>query len=50
MKGVTPPDITIAQLYNSVWPWVGLQVIGLVIVMIFPQIALWLPNTLFRGG
>ncbi|MDD5287820.1 MAG: TRAP transporter large permease subunit [Dehalococcoidales bacterium] len=50
LKGVVPPEITMAQLYNSVWPWVILQILGIVIVMIFPQIALFLPNLLFRPG
>lgn len=48
MKGVVPKNITMTDLYRSVWPFVVLQAVGLAIVMIFPQIALWLPNALFR--
>jgi len=47
MKGVVPKDITMADLYRSVWPFVVIQAIGLAVVMIFPEIALWLPNTIF---
>jgi len=49
MKGVAPPDISMMDIYRSVWPFVGIQAIGLVILMLFPQLALWLPNLLFGG-
>ncbi len=44
LRTVTPPGITIRDIYRSIWPFVGLQVVGLAIVMFLPQIALWLPN------
>jgi tripartite ATP-independent transporter DctM subunit len=47
MKGVVPKGITMVDLYKSVVPFVIIQAIGLATVMIFPQIALWLPNALF---
>jgi TRAP-type mannitol/chloroaromatic compound transport system permease large subunit len=46
MKGVVPPGITMGDIYKSVGPFVVLQGIGLIIVMLFPQIALWLPSIL----
>ncbi len=48
MKGVVPKDITMADLYRSVWPFVIILGIGIALVMIFPDLALWLPNALFR--
>ena len=48
LKSVAPPEITLGQIFASVWPFICLQVIGLVMVMLFPEIALWLPRTL--GG
>jgi len=36
------------DIYRSVIPFVGLQALGLVTVMIFPQIALWLPSTMLK--
>lgn len=48
LKGVTPPDITTGDLIGSVWPFLGLQLLGLVLVMIFPQIALWLPSMMIK--
>ena len=47
LKGVAPAHITMADLYRSIVPFVGLQLIGLILCMIFPQIILFLPNILF---
>ncbi len=43
LKTVTPPDITLGQIFQSVWPFVGLQFLGLVLMVVFPEITLWLP-------
>lgn len=43
LKGVAPPEITLQDIYNSLWPFMGLQILGLALVMKFPQLALWLP-------
>ena len=50
MKGIVPKDsgITLADIYRSVFPFVGIQAICLVLVIAFPQIALWMPYTLFK--
>lgn len=44
MKGTVPPSITMAHIYRGIVPFVILQVIGLVFVMAFPELALWLPR------
>ena len=44
LKGVAPEGITIRDIYRSIIPFVGLQFIGLILVMAFPNIALYLPN------
>ena len=46
MKAVAPPEIKIQQIYRGIIPFVGLQILALVLVMIFPDIALWLPRIL----
>lgn len=46
LKGVAPEGITLTDIYRSVEPFVVLQAIGLTLVMIFPQIALYLPSTM----
>jgi tripartite ATP-independent transporter DctM subunit len=44
LKGVAPPDVTMEEIFASCWPWMGLQLIGLALVMVFPELALWLPR------
>jgi tripartite ATP-independent transporter DctM subunit len=44
MRAMAPPEITLGDIYKSIVPFVFVMIIGLAIVMIFPQIALWLPN------
>ncbi len=47
LRAVAPPEVSIGDIYRGVYPFVVLQWIGLIIVIIFPQIALWLPNKMF---
>jgi TRAP-type mannitol/chloroaromatic compound transport system permease large subunit len=44
LKAVAPSDVTMIDLYRSVLPYIGLQLIGMALCMAFPQIVLWLPN------
>jgi tripartite ATP-independent transporter DctM subunit len=44
MKGVAPPGIKIQHIYVGIIPFVLLQLIGLVLVMAFPNLAMWLPH------
>jgi tripartite ATP-independent transporter DctM subunit len=48
LKGVTPPGITLGDIFRSIWPYMALQVIALGFVVSFPQIALWLPATMTK--
>jgi TRAP-type mannitol/chloroaromatic compound transport system permease large subunit len=48
LKGVTPPGITLGDIFQSIWPYLGLQAIAVGLVISFPQIALWLPQTMTR--
>jgi len=47
MRAMAPKEITIEDIYASVWPFVLVMILGLVIIMKFPQIALYLPNLFF---
>jgi TRAP-type mannitol/chloroaromatic compound transport system permease large subunit len=49
MRAMAPKEIGLLDIYRSIWPFVAMMVITVVIVMIFPQVALWLPE-LVRGG
>jgi tripartite ATP-independent transporter DctM subunit len=47
MKGVAPPEVTTKDIWQAVPPFVGIQLLVLVLTMIFPIIALWLPGKMF---
>ena len=47
MRAMAPPEISLGDIYRSIIPFVGVMIIALALVMIFPQIALWLPNTIY---
>lgn len=48
LKSIVPKGITITDIYKSVIPFIGLQITALVICMIFPKIALWLPSIMIK--
>ncbi len=48
LKGVTPPGITLGDIFRSIWPYIGLQLVALGLVIAFPQIAMWLPGTMAK--
>ena len=47
MRAMAPPEIGIGDIYRSIVPFVGVMFIALAIVMVFPGIALWLPNSVY---
>jgi len=47
MKAIAPPEVSMIDIYMSVWPFVALQALGIALVMVFPEIALWLPGKMF---
>jgi tripartite ATP-independent transporter DctM subunit len=47
MKGVAPPEVSTKDIWRSVPPFVLIQLVVLILVMLFPQIATWLPNKVF---
>jgi tripartite ATP-independent transporter DctM subunit len=46
LRGVAPPDVTTRHMYLGVLPFIGMQIIGVVLVFFYPQIALWLPKAI----
>ena len=44
MKGTVPPGITMGDVYKGMYPFVALQIIGLILCICYPQIVLWLPK------
>lgn len=49
LKSIAPPEISLGAIFRSVVPFIGLQLIGLALLMLFPSIATWLPSVL-NGG
>ncbi|RBW51839.1 TRAP transporter large permease subunit [Marinobacter sp. F3R11] len=47
LKGVVPPGITMKDIYTSVIPFVIIEILAIAIIMVFPQIATWLPGVFF---
>jgi tripartite ATP-independent transporter DctM subunit len=47
MKAMAPKEITLVDIYRSIIPFVLVMVFGLAIIMVFPDIALWLPNLVY---
>jgi tripartite ATP-independent transporter DctM subunit len=46
MKGVAPPQVTMAHIFRAVVPYVAMSLILLAVIIAFPAIATWLPNVL----
>lgn len=44
LKGIAPPDVVTVDIYRGVIPFVGLQVLAIILLTIFPGIITWLPN------
>ncbi|MBS7807878.1 TRAP transporter large permease subunit [Variovorax sp. PCZ-1] len=48
LKGVSPPHVTLNQIFAGMLPFMGIQVLAIVILYAFPQIGMWLPTVLYR--
>jgi len=47
LKGVSPPHVTLNQIFAGMLPFMGIQVIAIVLLYLFPGIGLWLPQLLY---
>ena len=47
LRGVAPAEVTTAQIYRGVVPFVGIQILALLILAVFPEIVTWLPDRLY---
>ncbi len=48
LKGVAPPHVTLNQIFMGMLPFMGIQIIAIVLLYIFPEIGLWLPQVLYK--
>ncbi|MDF1790376.1 MAG: TRAP transporter large permease subunit [Thalassobaculaceae bacterium] len=47
MRAMAPPEISLRDIYRSILPFAAVMVMALALVMVFPQIALWLPEAVY---
>ncbi len=48
LKGVAPPQVTLNQIFAGMLPFMGIQLIAVVLLYVFPAIGMWLPTVLYR--
>jgi TRAP-type mannitol/chloroaromatic compound transport system permease large subunit len=49
LRGVAPKSITTPMIYRGALPFIALQIVALAVIWIWPEVATWLPNELFRS-
>ncbi len=50
MRAMAPKEIELSDIYRSIIPFVLVMTFALILVMVFPQIALWLPGQIYTKG
>jgi len=48
LKGVSPPHVTLNQIFAGMLPFMGIQVVAIILLYQFPAIGLWLPQVLYK--
>jgi TRAP-type mannitol/chloroaromatic compound transport system permease large subunit len=48
LKGVSPPHVTLNQIFTGMMPFMAIQMLAVVLLYVFPAIGLWLPQTLYK--
>jgi len=48
LKGVSPPHVTLNQIFLGMLPFMAIQVVALILLYVFPGIGLWLPEVLYK--
>jgi len=48
LKGVSPPHVTLNQIFAGMMPFMGIQLIALALLYVFPDIGLWLPRVIYK--
>ena len=50
LKGAAPEGVTLQDIFAAQWPFIGLQCTGLLVVVLWPDLSLWLPRLVYGGG
>jgi TRAP-type mannitol/chloroaromatic compound transport system permease large subunit len=48
LKGVSPRHVTLNQIFAGMIPFMGIQIVAIVLLYVWPQIGLWLPSVLYK--
>jgi len=48
MRAMAPPEVTLVDIYRSIIPFVMVMTVGLILVVVFPELALWLPEYVYN--
>jgi tripartite ATP-independent transporter DctM subunit len=48
LKGVSPPHVTLNQIFAGMLPFMGIQVLAIILLYQFPAIGMWLPEVLYK--
>jgi TRAP-type mannitol/chloroaromatic compound transport system permease large subunit len=48
LKGVAPKHVTLNQIFGGMMPFMGIQILALALLYLFPQIGLWLPGLVYK--
>ncbi len=48
LKGICPPEVTLSDIYKGVIPFIILQLVGMLVIMYWPQLVIWLPAVAYR--
>ncbi len=48
LKGVSPPHVTLNEIFAGMMPFMGIQILAMVLLYLWPQIGLWLPSVIYK--
>ena len=49
LRGIAPPEITLRHMYTGIWPFIGLQLVVVALLVSFPKSVTWLPDAVLTG-
>ena len=49
LRGIAPPEITLRHMYTGIWPFIGLQLLVVALLVYFPKAVTWLPDAVLTG-
>jgi tripartite ATP-independent transporter DctM subunit len=50
LRGIAPPEITLRDMYIGIWPFIALQLVVVLLLVLYPPLVTWLPNAVLTGA